>query len=435
MVSLSIWRRISQFIFLALFIIFLYETAYPLTFTQTNLFVRSSPLVMVITFLVTHSLSFTFLPAVLLVVATLFLGRFFCGWICPVGTISDVIPRTKKRFSHHRFKYYFLVFALVSALFGVNLLIISDPLVIFTRSLVFISQSAIPFMLIFIIVVVLLLGERFWCRTLCPLGGFLGALSITRLLNLYVNENCTTCNLCSKVCPMDAIKECAINKTECTFCLTCVDKCPQHAITFTKEGDVTLESRRTFLKAGAAAGAAVLLSPFLTRTPSQRTYIRPPGALKEGNFQSVCARCAECMRVCPSQGLRPVLLEGGLSSFYTPKLVPRIGRCELCMLCWQVCPTGALVKVDPAKMKIGTATINRNLCIVWRDQKVCFICQEVCPYQAVEVVEGGKGKGNGEGRKGPQVKRTVCAGCGACENACPVEPAAITVSNEGEIRY
>ena len=437
MVSLSHWRRISQFIFLAIFVLLFYKTQYPLDFVHTNIFLRSSPLIMITNVLITHSFSSRFLPAALLVVLTLFLGRFFCGWICPLGAISDLIPKTKRRLSSfYRFKYYFLAFLIVLSVLGVQLLQISDPLVIFTRFLTFITHLRIPVVLILIIILVASLGERFWCRVICPLGALLGVFSLTRVLNLHVQEKCTQCGLCSRVCPMDAIKEYKVKKTECTLCFECVEKCPQHAITLTKQREpLTFESRRTFLKAGIAAGAGVLLSPLLS-TSTQTQVIRPPGALKEENFLSTCVRCGECMRVCPSQGLRPVLLEGSLYALYTPKLVPRIGECQLCMLCWQVCPTSALVEVDPSQMKLGTASVNRNTCLEWELGQACLVCQEVCPFQAVDVVErGGQGYGRGRGRRGPQVNRSKCAGCGACENHCPTEPTSIAVSPEGEIRY
>ncbi len=439
MVSLSTWRKGSQFIFLGLFIVLFYRTQYPLDF-QTNVFLRSSPLILVTTILVTRSLSI-FLPAVLLVVSTLFLGRYFCGWICPLGTVSDLIPKTKRRLSSfYRFKYYFLTFLIASAILGINLLVVSDPLVIFTRSSTFITQMRIPVMLILVIILVAALGERFWCRIVCPLGALLGVFSLTRLLNVTVTESCVHCNVCSRVCPMDAIepmdaiKEYTAKKSECTLCLECVEKCPKDALAFTQKDSPTFESRRTFLKAGAAAGAAVLLSPLLKGTVSAKStlsVIRPPGALKEEKFLSVCARCGECMRVCPSQGLRPVISES-LYALYTPKLVPRIGECQLCMLCWQVCPTEALVEVDPSRMKLGTASINRDTCLVWGRDEDCWICQEVCPFQAIEVEES---QGRGRDQRGPRVNRTLCAGCGSCENKCPVEPASITVSPEGEIRY
>jgi MauM/NapG family ferredoxin protein len=386
--------------------------------------------------ILSRSLYVVFVPAIFVVGVTLIMGRVFCGWVCPIGTISDFIPRTKRRFrSFFKIKYYLLVFFIMLSFFGYQFLFFSDPLVITTRSLVFLSQMRIPLVIIGIIILVAALGERFWCRLICPLGGLLGILSFGKVVTIHITENCTQCHACDRVCPMDAITEQHIRKTECTLCMRCVETCPHNAMVLSQTRETPiLEERRTFLRAGIAAGVAILLSPLLGRTSSQSTVIRPPGALIEENFLSTCVRCGECMRVCPSQGLQPVHFEESLYALFTPQLIPRIGECQQCMLCWKVCPTGALAEVDPASMKIGTALINRDTCLEWNNVSACLVCAEVCPYQAVEVLSSG-GRGAGRGRRRPQVNRSLCSGCGTCEHHCPQEPTAIAVSPEGEIRY
>jgi formate hydrogenlyase subunit 6/NADH:ubiquinone oxidoreductase subunit I len=50
--------------------------------------------------------------------------------------------------------------------------------------------------------------------------------------NFIVNESCTSCGICRKVCPMANIS--GTNKPEyldkCEFCLSCIHLCPQNAI-------------------------------------------------------------------------------------------------------------------------------------------------------------------------------------------------------------
>ena len=76
--------------------------------------------------------------------------------------------------------------------------------------------------------------------------------------------------------------------------------------------------------------------------------IRPPGALDETDFLSRCIRCGECMKVCPNNSLQPAFAEAGLEGIWTPTLTPRIGYCEpSCVLCSEVCPTGAIWKISP----------------------------------------------------------------------------------------
>ena len=105
------------------------------------------------------------------------------------------------------------------------------------------------------------------------------------------------------------------------------------------------------LSAGAIAGAAIV--PLARSTNGfaverHERLLRPPGALDEGYFLERCIRCGECMKVCPNNALHPTLTEAGLEGLWTPVLVPRTGYCEAsCVLCSQVCPTGAIWEITP----------------------------------------------------------------------------------------
>jgi ferredoxin len=112
-----------------------------------------------------------------------------------------------------------------------------------------------------------------------------------------------------------------------------------------------LQRRRAL--AGVAAGAALL--PILRSGPGLAAakdprLIRPPGALDERSFLERCIRCGECMKVCPNNALQPALLEAGVEGLWTPVLAPRIGYCEpSCVLCGEVCPTGAIWEITQAE--------------------------------------------------------------------------------------
>ena len=96
------------------------------------------------------------------------------------------------------------------------------------------------------------------------------------------------------------------------------------------------------------------------------------------------------MRVCPTNVLQPALLEGGFEGIWDPLLINKIGYCEYnCVLCGQVCPTGAIRNISveekigkkPYKnpIKIGTAFFNRGRCLPWAMNRTCIVCEEVCP--------------------------------------------------------
>jgi polyferredoxin len=80
-------RRISQIIFLLFFFILFLKARYPYDDSlSADLFLRFSPLIPLFDFIQNLSISLLFWPAILILFLTVFLGRFFFGWICPLGT-------------------------------------------------------------------------------------------------------------------------------------------------------------------------------------------------------------------------------------------------------------------------------------------------------------------------------------------------------------
>ena len=67
---------------------------------------------------------------------------------------------------------------------------------------------------------------------------------------------------------------------------------------------------------------------------NRKSIIRPPGVSDEQVFCSLCIRCGNCMKVCVTNGLQPVILEAGLHGIWSPKLVPEIGYCEYNCKLW-----------------------------------------------------------------------------------------------------
>jgi MauM/NapG family ferredoxin protein len=187
--------------------------------------------------------------------------------------------------------------------------------------------------------------------------------------------------------------------------------------------------------------------PFFRLSPSTRRaspkLIRPPGALPEKKFLQKCAKCSECMKACPTNGLQPALAEAGPEGIWTPVLVPKIGYCEFyCSLCSQVCPTGAIKELtveEKTKIKIGLAWVNKNTCIPYILGTPCIVCEEHCPTspKAIKLVKIEVKLPDGTIRTpvAPVINTDLCIGCGICETKCPVvdEPA-IYVTSVGESR-
>lgn len=285
-------------------------------------------------------------------------------------------------------------------------------------------------------------AERFWCCYLCPLGGLLGWLSRYSLLRREVHQPCKQCGLCNAQCPtgtIDPENGFRSDPAECVVCTNCVKSCNQGDVAFhwqlphwkpvVKQSYDPSRREALVTMATAITGAALAgIEPIARRSPEH--LIRPPGATLT-DFESLCVRCGECVRVCPTQGLQPSLLEGGWQNIMTPHLVARLGYCVYnCTACIQSCPSGAIPKItldEKHAAPMGLASINRDRCLPWAFNTSCVVCEEMCPMpdKAVVLVQG-KGQGQGLGQTGnaellkPHVIREKCIGCGVCEFHCPV---------------
>ncbi|HSV98464.1 MAG TPA: 4Fe-4S dicluster domain-containing protein [Spirochaetota bacterium] len=322
--------------------------------------------------------------------------------------------------------------------------------------IVFHNAGAVMLLLI-LILLLSLWARRFWCRYLCPLGALLALAGGFGMLRRTVDAlKCVNCLRCERDCRMGAIHDrgLATIHGECVQCFECLKSCEHDAISFhavspfaSGRADATAAesssitavperpaiSRRALI-AGTAASLALI--PGFRLNAARRAdfseIIRPPGSLPEHEFLDACIRCGACMKACPTNALHPSFLESGLEGVYTPRLIPRIGWCEKnCVLCTEVCPTGAIKKLrmgDKETTVIGTAYFLKDLCIPWAEGRECVVCEEVCPTLTKSIKfreETVPNKKGGSVRvKLPYVLEDICIGCGICENKCPVRGSA-----------
>lgn len=139
-------------------------------------------------------------------------------------------------------------------------------------------------------------------------------------------------------------------------------------------------------------------------------YLRPPGAVEETEFLSLCTRCDDCINTCPAKAIRRY---SGLTdvAIGTPVIIPGEKPCVLCsgLMCISACKTGALKDVDRVEnIKMGTARLDNLKCSAWSGQD-CQICFIKCPLQGEAIyLDDGK----------PVINAEKCVGCGVCEYAC-----------------
>lgn len=437
-------RQIVQYLFLALFLsLFILTVKDRWSLLPVDLFYRLDPLAAMGASLAGRTIPTKLLWALVILVATLILGRVWCGWVCPLGTLLDLFRFRKAQGNASRVsprwrqvKYFLLFVVLISALFANLTLLVLDPLTILTRTLATgvmpalnyaftvgehwlygfgplqaplvwldtaLRSTILPaeqpfyqlnllFALLFIGIVSLnLLTDRFWCRYLCPLGALLGLLSKVSWLRRVVGPGCNQCRRCGGDCTMGTIepeRDFASDHGECIVCLTCLGTCPQGGVTFKGQWGLAEwrsydPSRRQLLAslATSVGGLALLRTSPIARR--EHPYaVRPPGA-RENDLLARCIRCGKCMKVCPTSGLQPSLSESGLEGLWTPVLVSRLGYCDYsCNACGQVCPSEAIPALTLEEKRwtvIGLAYIDQNHCIPWADNVDCIVCEEMCP--------------------------------------------------------
>lgn len=167
------------------------------------------------------------------ILASIFLGRFYCGWMCPINTVFKWITWAKKKLHIDRLKtpkflknkwVRILAFAIFAMVFA----------------FIMIAKAKIPVLpALFLIgvLITLFFPEELWHRYLCPYGSMLRLSSSRTKHTMVVDEDtCNNCGICKKVCPGVAIEKEAkshkILKGDCLVCMECVAACPQNSISY-----------------------------------------------------------------------------------------------------------------------------------------------------------------------------------------------------------
>jgi len=442
--ALFVARRISQTFFFALFVWFCIVATVGREFWQlrgwpVDWFFQLDPLVAIGTILTTHTLYWPLLWALVTVTLTIVFGRFFCGWVCPFGSLHHFVGflgRRRKKLARkvelnryrkaQKAKYYILAVVLIMAAFpsvSATLQIgLLDPISVITRSfnlvLLPLADSSANLVtvprrfyewgwLIFAIflsaILLNLMIPRFYCRFICPLGALFGVIDRFAIWRIGKKQHeCIDCKLCERDCEGGCEPTGNIRISECVLCFNCLDQCKHDVIAYQSRssaaGEVTDPdiSRRGFalsLVSGLFALGSIRLGNKLGSNWYYRV-IRPPGSLPEEEFLKRCIKCGQCMRVCPTNVLQPAGFAGGLENLWTPVLNNRIGSsgCQLnCVACGQVCPTAAIRPITLAEklgvnefaeagpIKMGTAFVDHTRCLPWAMDKPCIVCEENCP--------------------------------------------------------
>lgn len=459
-----IWvRRVVQTVCLCLFLWLVWLAGH----SQNNkaggaldIFFQFDPLIAAGTWLAAHQVPAAFLLALITLAATVVLGRVFCGWVCPLGTINNGVGWLRKRsrrakdsFSKwQRPKYYVLAALLVMALFGANLIGVFDPLSLtyraattaifpggqyaveeastavyqsdphigpvratwvtepvytFFRDNVFMRERAAfigaGILTVFFLTAVLLnlYQQRFWCRYVCPLGALLGLFSKRPALHISHSSDCTQCGRCAVACPAAANpdKPGHWQAPECYACWNCIDACNRDAIRYSFGAPFTKRSHAKLdvsKRAMLVAGVGGVGGLLMLRLAPEAQG----KAFNPGLIRPPGARAERDF----------------------------LQRCVKCGLCMQACPTNAL---HPTTLEAGLEGIWTPLLVprIGYCEYSCTLCGQVCPTQAIEHLTLEVKKETKIGLAAFDLNRCLPYAyereCLICEEHCPVPNKAI----------
>jgi ferredoxin-type protein NapH len=195
----------------------------------------------------------TALWAVLPVIAIyLIFGRAFCGWVCPMDFLFEMVDKVKVRSQKKTIADKIspkLGYVIAAILLGISALIeipfftnyishLTNFFRLLTGSVFFaLNLPFEPAVLAYSgSIIIMLLGleyffPRLWCRVLCPVGKTYGLFNKVSLLKLkFLEGECGECNLCEQMCYMNVkiaryIDKPGLRDANCIYCGRCVEGC------------------------------------------------------------------------------------------------------------------------------------------------------------------------------------------------------------------
>jgi polyferredoxin len=166
-------------------------------------------------------------------IVSLFFGRLYCGWVCPINTLASGITWLKRKL---RIRSFNIPAVLKKPAVRTTMLGAFIAVFVFTmvsgRKL-----PVLPALLIIGSVLTLFFPEELWHAFLCPYGTLFHIVSRRPLRGMNINKaSCTNCGICAKVCPAAAVDKedgyYTIKGNTCLVCFDCATKCSQNAITY-----------------------------------------------------------------------------------------------------------------------------------------------------------------------------------------------------------
>jgi len=167
-------------------------------------------------------------------ILAIFFGRFYCGWLCPMQTITTVVDdagrkvHLKKRAIPKWIQHPAVrIVALVLFLALLALTVVTGR-----------RLPVLPALAVIAAVLTVFFPAALWHRFLCPFGTILSLPTRFTKRFLRINQDrCVSCGVCQEVCPGGAITQddaslYTIEQRYCLQCSECRENCSQQSIDF-----------------------------------------------------------------------------------------------------------------------------------------------------------------------------------------------------------
>ena len=192
--------------------------------------------------------SIVYLPG--LIIITYFFGKVWCGWICQLGALQELIHlpgaikilQSQKSQKILRYIRIVLFIVLVSQLIITKTAIYEhyDP---FKAIYNLIAANTITLILLIFVLISSVFIYRPFCKVACPVGLILGWVSKMPGASIIGNnDSCTTCANCNNACKIRAItrddKISVLDNQECIACGDCLNSCKKMSLKFYRKGEI-----------------------------------------------------------------------------------------------------------------------------------------------------------------------------------------------------
>jgi ferredoxin-type protein NapH len=209
--------------------------------------------VLIIQASMTGIISGSFIMFLIMFISALFMGRGYCGWVCPAAGCQEAIFTARdKKVTKGDFVKWVIWVPWIGAI--IILAVRAGgyhDIDFFYQTTYGFSVADLPsliayFMVLFLLIVApaFIFGKRSFCHHLCWMAPFM--ILGRKVRNLFkwssltltsTPEACIHCRTCTNSCPMSLPVEAMVtnNKlenSECILCGTCVDGCKQGVLTY-----------------------------------------------------------------------------------------------------------------------------------------------------------------------------------------------------------